>query len=387
MAPTVSVIIPTYNRRPQLIAAIESVAKQTYGDWELIVVDDGSRDGTVDAIQPYLADSRVRYLPQENAGRSAARNSGARQARGEWLSFLDSDDLYLPATLAAHRSAVSQSPDVSVFFGGYEYVDDEGAWLGERRPWDECGLGLIDLLFNCPGLPGSTFIRRDWFERSHGFDSRLNMAEDWDLFLRLAQLGCPMGWTRANVCQYRQHPDNSIRSYAQHRDQSLLALNKVFQTPYLPVEISALAPHATAWVYVVFARRAFAIGHTESAVRDLKRALEIDPGLASERRSKLLETLFSPETVGLSSQLDMETAVAPFLPAALSGRASDIRRAQARVQMAAFFRAQRRGARELARTHLGAALRRDPRWLLNRGVLAFVLRQLFGQADPVRHPS
>jgi len=387
MAPTVTIIIPTYNRRQQLLAAIESVIKQTYMDWELIVVDDGSQDGTIDAIQPYLADGRLRYLPQANAGRSAARNNGARHANGEWLSFLDSDDLYLAATLAEHQSALSQSPDVSLFFGGYEYINDEGVRLGERRPWEECGLNLIDLLFNCPGTPGSILIRRDWFERSHGFDPNLNMAEDWDLFLRLAQLGCPTGWTRAIVCQYRQHPDNSIRSYPQHRDQSLLALNKLFQTRSLPVEISRLAPRATAWVHVIFARRAFALGHTDSAIHDLQRALEIDPGLAHERRLKLLESLFSLETLGLSSQLDMEAAVAPFLPAALKRHPSDIRRAQARVQMAAFFRAQGRGAREQARTHLGAALRRDARWLLNRGVLSFCLRQLTGLAGAAQHPS
>jgi hypothetical protein len=329
----------------------------------------------------------LRYLSQANAGRSAARNYGARQARGEWLTFLDSDDLYLPTSLAAHRSARSRSPNVAMTLGGYEYIDDEGAWLGERRPWDECGLGLADWLFNCLGVQGSVMIRRDWFERSHGYDTRFNIAEDWDLFLRLAQSGCPMGWTRASVFQYRQHSGNSTRNYAQHRDESLDALDRVFQAPDLPLEIRELAPRAKAWVCVVFARRAFAFGHVESAVQDLQRALEMDPGLAGERRPRLLEGLFSPETVGQFGQVDMEAAVTPFLPPGLKRHAGDIRRAQARVQMAAFFRAQRRGAREQAQNYLSAALRRDARWLFNRGVLAFCLRQLTGLARPAQHPS
>jgi hypothetical protein len=196
-----------------------------------------------------------------------------------------------------------------------------------------------------------------------------------------------MGWTRASVFQYRQHPGNSIHNYAQHRDESLDALDRVFQARDLPFEIRELAPRAKAWVRVVFTRRAFAFGHVEGAVRDLQRALEIDPGLAGERRPRLLEYLFSPEAVGQSGQVDMEAAVTPFLPAVLREHASDIRRAQARAQMAAFFRAQRRGARDQARTHLSAALRRDARWLLNRGVLAFCLRQLTGLAGPAQYPS
>jgi GT2 family glycosyltransferase len=381
MVPSVTVIIPTYNRRPHLLAAIESVLRQTYTDWELIVVDDGSQDGTLDAIQPYLADRRFQYVSQPHVGRSAARNYGAHLARGEWLAFLDSDDLYLPGALAAHLVVCGESPDLAMTLGGYEYINDDGRRLGERRPWDESGLALADWLFNCLGVPGSVMIRRDWFQRAQGFDSSLHMAEDWDLFLRLAQAGCPMGWTRAAVCQYRQHPGASIRALALHRDSSLRALEKAFSRPDLPPHLASLASQAKAWVYVVFACKAISAGDVPAAALDLQQALALDPGLSDSRRLRLLESLYGVESLepaaGSAEVTQMDAAVTASLPPALRQHSRAIRRARARAHMTRFFRASGYAAHPLAMSELRAALRLDPSWLLNRGVVAFCLRQIW----------
>ncbi|MBM2835200.1 MAG: glycosyl transferase [Candidatus Brocadiaceae bacterium] len=93
----VSVVIPTYNRAPYVIMAIESVLAQSYQDYEIIVVDDGSTDGTRDVLEPYR--DRIRYMYQDNKGVSAARNTGIQESRGEWIAFLDSDDEWLPNKL------------------------------------------------------------------------------------------------------------------------------------------------------------------------------------------------------------------------------------------------------------------------------------------------
>jgi len=102
---TISVIIPTFNRARYVTKAIDSVLAQTYKDYEIIVVDDGSTDNTRQVLSPYM--ERIRYIYQDNAGVSAARNAGIRDAKGEWIAFLDSDDLWLPRKLACQMDYMS----------------------------------------------------------------------------------------------------------------------------------------------------------------------------------------------------------------------------------------------------------------------------------------
>src|ERR1700687_1956433 len=109
MAPRVSVVIPTYNRAGLLPAAVASLLAQTMSDLEVIVVDDGSTDDTAAAVQPFLTDSRVRYVTQTNQGRSAARNHGAQLAQADLLGFLDSDDVQLPGALEAHLCVLERN--------------------------------------------------------------------------------------------------------------------------------------------------------------------------------------------------------------------------------------------------------------------------------------
>ena len=106
----VSVIIPTYNRAEYVTHAIDSVLAQTYTDYEIIVVDDGSADNTKDVLLPYM--DRIRYIYQENAGLSAARNTGIKAAKGDWIAFLDSDDEWLPGKLAVQMRAVERHPQL-----------------------------------------------------------------------------------------------------------------------------------------------------------------------------------------------------------------------------------------------------------------------------------
>src|SRR6266404_4270752 len=103
--PTVSVIIPTFNRSKLVVNAVQSVLGQTYRDYEIIVVDDGSTDNTAEALTPYM--DRIRYVYQANLGASAAQNRGLQLARGKWISILASDDLWLPAKLEAQLKAVA----------------------------------------------------------------------------------------------------------------------------------------------------------------------------------------------------------------------------------------------------------------------------------------
>ena len=123
-SPTYSVVIPTYNRSHYVVEAVESALAQTTGDLEVIVVDDGSQDGTVDALSPYM--DRIRYLFQENRGMAAARNRGIDEARGEFVGLLDSDDRWEPELLADVREIFDNHPETGAVFLAEREMDHRG---------------------------------------------------------------------------------------------------------------------------------------------------------------------------------------------------------------------------------------------------------------------
>jgi hypothetical protein len=367
-------MMPTFNRARYLVDAVDSVLAQTVRDLELVVIDDGSTDETPALVAAAAArDARVQYTRQPNQGLAAARNHGLRLARGDYLAFLDSDDEYLPTALEDHLAVFAHQPGLGMAIGGYEYVDESGTPLGRRCPWQERGtLALRDWLFNCYAMPGAVVIRRAWLERAGPFDGNALGANDWDMFLRLAQLGCPMDWTRETVCRYRQHSGGMTREVAQQRDGALRALEKVFAKPDLEPEIAALEGRARAWVYVVYARQAYDHGQTGQAEQDLRQALRLDPNLAGGRKAELLEYWLGDRP---HRQAPHQGQAGGFgLPPELRVTPADIRRADARLEMARFFAALQRRDDGAALPHFQAGLKLDPRWLANRGVLAFGLR-------------
>lgn len=187
--PAVSVVIPTYERAAVLPRAVESVLGQSYGAWELLVVDDGSTDDTGILMEQYR-DPRVRYLRQPvNRGVSAARNRGLREARGDWVALLDSDDEWMPEKLERQvRHLEGAGPEVGLVYCGVEDVDDRGV-LQVHRPAHRGRLHRELLLENVlHGGGSSVLLRREAVERVGSFDETLPAIEDWDYWLRVARL-------------------------------------------------------------------------------------------------------------------------------------------------------------------------------------------------------
>lgn len=184
--PIVSVIIPAYNAARYLAETLKSALGQTLSDIEVIVVDDGSKDNTAQVAQAFPA---VRYVHQQNAGVSAARNTGAAHARGEFLAFLDSDDLWHPDKLRQQVEAMRQHPD-SVF-SRTEAVSDPARQAEIQHGQREAGaphqlIPDFHSSFLVPYLTTSTvMVRRAAFEEAGGFDTRLRIAEDVDFYLRV----------------------------------------------------------------------------------------------------------------------------------------------------------------------------------------------------------
>ena len=177
-----SVIIPTFNRLPFLKEAIESVLNQTYQDFELILVDDGSTDGTKE-FAAGLSDD-LKYIYQENAGPSAARNRGIRESHGEYVTFLDSDDLWLEKKLQVEIDFLKANPKAMVCYTDEIWIRRGVRVNPKNKHRKYSGWIFEQCLPLCIVSPSSVLMRREFFESVGCFDETLPACEDYDLWLR-----------------------------------------------------------------------------------------------------------------------------------------------------------------------------------------------------------
>ncbi|MGA2073875.1 MAG: glycosyltransferase [Terriglobia bacterium] len=187
--PVVTVIIPTFNRASIVGRAIRSVLCQTFQDWELLVVDDASTDGTEQVVRSF-PDRRIRYLRHDQNRRvSAARNTGIRSAQGEYVSFLDDDDEWLPEKLAKEVEAFRNSdPEVGLIYTGKTVYDEHGRVLQVRMPTQSGWVydAMLDRHFI--GSPSRVTVRKQVLDRVAGFDQTFVNCQDYDLWLRVAKV-------------------------------------------------------------------------------------------------------------------------------------------------------------------------------------------------------
>ncbi|MDJ0702073.1 MAG: glycosyltransferase family 2 protein [Leptolyngbyaceae cyanobacterium MO_188.B28] len=205
--PTVSVIIPTYNREKLVCKAIKSVLQQTFSDFELIVVDDCSADQTQAAVEQFQ-DPRIRYLRHEkNAGECGARNTGLSAVQGRYVAFLDSDDEWTPQKLDKQVARFEQAPkEVGVIYTWLQVINEQDQVLRLRKPTVQ-GRLHDDLLYgNIIGTPSTLMVKSDYLQKTDGFDTRLRCCGDWDMWLQLAR-HCEFDFIAEPLVQYRDHSD------------------------------------------------------------------------------------------------------------------------------------------------------------------------------------
>jgi glycosyltransferase involved in cell wall biosynthesis len=189
--PSVSVVIPTHNRRELVLRTLRSVLAQEELEFEVVVIDDGSSDGTADAIR-ILGDRRVHVHRNEQPLRvAAARNMGARAAAGRWIALLDDDDLWSPRKLALQLAAAESVGSSWVYSGAVE-IDERGVLLGgEPPPPPEELLTKLRGRNLMPAGCSNVMVRTALFHDVGGFDTSLRHLADWDFWLRLAACGPP----------------------------------------------------------------------------------------------------------------------------------------------------------------------------------------------------
>jgi glycosyltransferase involved in cell wall biosynthesis len=198
--PQVSVVIPAYNAAPVLPEAIASVQDQTFTDWELIIVDDGSRDGTADiAHQLAETDNRIRVIHQNNQGVSVARNIGVSQSCGSIIAFLDADDLWVPTKLATHLAAFASNPHLGVSFARVEFLTQTGLSMGQISSGRLTGLKLEHLLCENPTTTTSNWvIRREVWTQVGELCPTMSYSEDLEWLLRAL---CTQQWQIEGIPQ------------------------------------------------------------------------------------------------------------------------------------------------------------------------------------------
>ena len=207
--PKVSICIPTYNTAKYLPVAIESVLRQGFSDFELVICDDGSTDNTPEICGSY-DDPRIRYirLPGKS-GQAGNFNRCLKEARGEFVTILHADDYFLPGFLQDRAGRLSDNPELGFAFGAVQVVDEEGAEISISRRWTEDrsfkrGELLEPLLQGCILSPPSLMLRRTAAEKAGPFRTDLTWGHDWEWALRLAE-HCANSYASKPLSAYRVH--------------------------------------------------------------------------------------------------------------------------------------------------------------------------------------
>ena len=274
--PRVSVVLATLDRATLLGRAVASVLAQTTDAWELLIVDDGSRDHTGEVVRSF-PDPRVRYLWQEHGGVAAATNTGLREARGDLIAFLGSDDEFSEGRLEADIEFMDLHPEVDLVASGWTILGEDGEVLDEGRPWhSNPDLSLRTWLLGCPFGSGMMTVRRSALDAVGGMDTRLSNAVDWDLCLRLSGDGCRMAYRPSSDYIQHFHGQNMSAGAASKRGGQLQSLEAFVTDANAPELARSLADWARAVRLAKAAGRAVASGDLSGAGRDLVAATAMD---------------------------------------------------------------------------------------------------------------
>lgn len=239
--------MPCWNRERFVADAIRSVLAQTFADFELIVVDDGSTDGTRDVVASFT-DSRLRCLHRDHRGISAAMNAGLAAARGRYLARLDSDDMWLPDMLATQVAVLEAHPEAGLVYSRAECTDTHWNPLGMTwgYPLHFPGETFRSMVYNDCTCNITIVCRRECLERVGPYDETLATSEDLDMWLRVAR-HYPFAFTDRVLARVRLHGGSITGGISDSRDEEMerraLVFDRLFATPGLPAEIVALKGH------------------------------------------------------------------------------------------------------------------------------------------------
>lgn len=267
--PLISVVIPVYNGEKTIRETVESILNQSLSDFELIVINDGSQDSTLEIVSS-LQDSRLKVFSYPNAGLAASRNRGIAQASGDYISFIDADDLWTSDKLEAQFKVLQANSHAAVAYSWTDFIDESSQFLHQGSHITVNGNVWANLLVaNFLDNGSNPLIRRQALTEVGGFDESLKAAEDWDMYLRLAAhyhfvaVSSPQILYRVSVNSMSAHVDKQ-------EAESLKVIERAFNQAPESIQHLKKATLANLYKYLIF------------------KALEASP----ERRSSLLAARF-----------------------------------------------------------------------------------------------
>jgi glycosyltransferase involved in cell wall biosynthesis len=284
--PKVSVIIPAYNAEKTLLGTIASLQQQTFTDFELIIINDGSTDGTL-ALLETLTEPRLRIYSDANGGLPVARNRGIARATGEYLAFIDADDLWTPDKLADQVQALVDCPEAGVAYSWTAFIDAQNQYLYAKTPKTFTGQVYTRLLVENFIASGSNILVRRSVAAAVGlFDPSLKSAEDWDYYIRLAAFA-PFVLVPKYQILYRRSPQSMSANVAVMEQNGLRVIDRAFAQA--PATLQYLKRHSLAHTY-----RFYALLHLENAASS-----NATPGSVAQATHKLKQAILAqPKIIG-----------------------------------------------------------------------------------------
>ena len=282
--PTLSIIVPAYNAERTIVQTIASVQKQTFSDFELIVINDGSSDQTLQLLHS-VADERLRIFSYENGGVCVARNRGISHATGEFIAFIDADDLWTPDKLELQLAALQQHPKAGVAYSWTHFINEQGKPISASPPIFFEGNVYAKLLVRDFIYSGSnTLIRRQAIESVGEFDSACAGCGDWDYWLRLAARW-PFVVVPKHQILYRRSSSSMSSNIEKMKQQALISLEKAYRMA--PPELQHLRNQSVISFHNYCAdlhlRYSTNIGGVNEAGRNLWLSLRLNPKLIVDR--------------------------------------------------------------------------------------------------------
>ncbi|MEM9003507.1 MAG: glycosyltransferase [Cyanobacteria bacterium P01_F01_bin.86] len=295
-----SVVLPVFNGAETIQETVASVLSQTCEDLELIIINDGSTDNTL-TILAKIRDARLKIFSFPNAGLSASRNRGLKLAQGEYISFIDADDLWAPPKLQSQLEAIAASEGAAVAYSWTDFIDESGQFLHAGIHSKVSG-DLYERLFlsNFLESGSNVLIRRDALVEIGGFDETLKAAEDWDCFLKLARQHRFAVVPEAHVF-YRQPTTSMSTNFIRQEQECLRVMERALQQS--PERLEPLRSLSLSKLYLYLVTKALQppLNRVKgwTAIRFLATATSANPALLTQRQ-KLLTILGVKAIVGLT---------------------------------------------------------------------------------------